>query len=319
MNFKDFSSRTWSRPAARRGVIFRWELLIGLAGLGAINIIFLSPAFRGSKIEPGAAGLLGDFVGGYVGTMFGLVSILLLIHTLRSQQASSAVQGFEDKYFTLLTLHRKNVSELNLGRARGRKVFVLLMREFRQILPRVRDLAVQTGTALTQDQLLEIAYYCLFFGTGPNSSRMLRASLSHYNSSFVDALVRTLKDPETKRSVRAVRQLGYVPFEGHQSRLGHYFRHLYQTVVYIDQQDLPIDRYEYAKTVRAQLSTHEQALLLINARTPLGANWWQHEIILRYRMVQNLPRDFFDARAELDVENLFPSNYFEWQERSTGV
>jgi hypothetical protein len=68
------------------------------------------------------------------------------------------------------------------------------------------------------------------------------------------------------------------------------------------------------KTVRAQLSTHEQALLLVNSLTPLGQNWWHKNLIAKYRMVQNIPREFFDSSTELKINELFAPGYFEWEE-----
>ena len=85
-------------------------------------------------------------------------------------------------------------------------------------------------------------------------------------------------------------------------------------VRYVDQQPLQIDKYEHVKTIRAQLSTHEQALLLINSLTSLGQNWWRLDLIRNYRLVQNIPRYFFDGSAELDLSTLFAPGYFEWEE-----
>ena len=46
----------------------------------------------------------------------------------------------------------------------------------------------------------------------------------------------------------------------------------------------------------------------------MGRDWWDKNLIKEYRMVQNLPRDFFDSQTELDASKLFPTDYFEWQE-----
>jgi hypothetical protein len=67
--------------------------------------------------------------------------------------------------------------------------------------------------------------------------------------------------------------LTYTPFEGHQSRLGHYYRHLFQTIIFVNSQKLNINKYEYVKMLRSQLSIHEQALLFINSFTDLGDDW----------------------------------------------
>jgi hypothetical protein len=144
---------------------------------------------------------------------------------------------------------------------------------------------------------------------------------SEFDPDFVDALDAKLGDPRTKQSAQKRRGFDYLPFEGHQSRLGHYYRHLYQTVSFVENKGRPlnINIYEYVKTIRAQLSTHEQALLLINSQTPLGKNWMTNGYITNYRMVQNLPMQFFDPASEIDIKQLFPLGYYEQQETYYGM
>lgn len=76
---------------------------------------------------------------------------------------------------------------------------------------------------------------------------------------------------------------------------------------------LGLDKRKYMKTIRAQLSTHEQALLLINSLTPVGQNWWANDLIRKYGLVKNIPHAFF-VPDELDMAALFENGYFEWEE-----
>jgi hypothetical protein len=211
-------------------------------------------------------------------------------------------------------MQRENVAEIDLQGTSGRRVFVLLIRELRYALEIVRRIAKACNQELDARERLHVGYYCLFFGVGPNSSRMLKMSLSQFDPAFIEAVEKELNGAETKEKVKKERNLGYVPFEGHQSRLGHYYRHLYQMIQYVDQQSLDINKYEYVKTIRAQLSTHEQALLLVNSLTPIGQNWWRNGLIVEYRLVQNIPREFFDPSTEFDTGALFKPGYFEWEE-----
>lgn len=293
------------------------EIVVLAIGLVAMNAIFIFSAFRATgTINPEGAAQLGDFVGGYVGTFLVLLSVVLLVATLRNQERAAQRANFETKYYSLIQMHRDNVAELGIQGISGRKVFVVLMREFRELLNIVKVVADRNKQEFTQRQLMHITYYCLFFGVGPNSSRMLKQSLSEFDATFVNSLEVEINQPASKERVRKDRNLTYTPFEGHQSRLGHYYRHLYQSVRYVDQQTIEIDKYEYVKTIRAQLSTHEQALLLLNSLSPMGANWWKTEFIVNYRMVQNIPRDFFNPVTEIDPSKLFDGGYFEWEETS---
>jgi hypothetical protein len=291
---------------------YRSEIIIVSVGVVLINAIFLAKAFRETwVVDRTAAGQLGDFVGGYIGSIFALISVVLLYATLRKQISSSQQQNFGNKYFELLRMHRDNVSELRVQETVGRKIFVSMIRELRAVLSIAKKLGPRYDQKLSQRQWMHVAFYCLLFGTGPNSSRILMQKLVGFDLEFVRSLENELNNVTLKDQVNVDRQLGYRAFEGHQSRLGHYYRHLFQMLQYVDAQTISIDKHDYAKTIRAQLSTHEQALLLIASLTPFGAEWWSSGFIEKYHFVQNIPLEFFDSRTELDVSQLFPSDYFD--------
>jgi len=191
-----------------------------------------------------------------------------------------------------------------------------MYREWHCILRNVKDIAQQHNVHMSSDELLQISYYCLFFGTGSGSSRMLKASLEGISPKVIDALDASLTDPAFRKRTKAAEKLGYMPFAGHQSRLGHYYRHLYQTVAFVDKENScdSDEKYAYVKTLRAQLSTHEQALLLINSCTPMGQKWWSDQLITKYRMVRNIPRAFIDGEVGAHMLERFGPGYFEWEE-----
>jgi uncharacterized membrane protein len=64
-------------------------------------------------------------------------------------------------------------------------------------------------------------------------------------------------------------------YGGHQHRLGHYFRHLFQTYKFlILQENLSSDeKYFFGKTLRAQLSNYEQSVIFINSISSFGYSW----------------------------------------------
>jgi hypothetical protein len=298
---------------------YKIETIIFLLGVLAVNAIFISKAFRQStNVDPESAERLGAFVGGYIGSLFSLTGIVLLYATLKNQRLTSELQNFETKYFELIKMHRDNVAEMRLKDESGRRVFVLVLRELRGAIRLAYQVIRDTHDHMTQDQVVVAAYYCVFFGVGPNSSRMLKNYLLAlgWDELLTDGFIHIMSDSSTRKQIGQQYFLTYLPFDGHQSRLGHYYRHLYQMVKYVDGQRLDIDKYEHVKTIRAQLSTPEQILLLVNSLTPMGYDWWGNELITKYRLVQNIPQDYFDSQTELDVTSLFDNpRYFEWQER----
>lgn len=259
-------------------------------------------------------GTFGDYVGGVIGTLFGLISVVFIYFTFEDQRNTSKREKFENKYYELIKLHRDNVAEIGIGRDFGKKVFILILREFREILPLIKDLNIKLSLHLDSMQIIEVAYISLFYGTGPNSTRILKKSLSSYKIHFLDDLVDELE--KFKGVTKIKRTFKYVPFEGHQSRLGHYFRHIYQTIKFVDSQTFinAKEKKEYVKTIRAQLSNHEQALLLLNSLSKLGKSWNNENLIKKYSLVKNLPEDFLDPIKEIDVKALYPEIVFEWEE-----
>jgi hypothetical protein len=95
-------------------------------------------------------------------------------------------------------------------------------------------------------------------------------------------------------------------YGGHQHRLGHYFRHLFQSFKFVnyDKHLTEKEKYFYAKTLRAQLSTYEQAILFINSISTFGMKWEylpekqllndkgdskNCKLITKYNLIKNLP------------------------------
>lgn len=303
--FKPYENKVYKKTGwlSKNGI----AIAISVIGLLAINMVLLAHTFQGERIDAEKADHFGSFVGGYFGSQFALLSVVLLYLTLRDQRHTNNIEKFEDKYFELIRLHRENVAEMGCNGESGRKEFAKMIQEFRTALPIVRKAAQATNMNLDSHEYIVISYLVIFYGIGPDSTRQLKCRLSSWPADFIDLLLSALE--------REQEASNYITFSGQHSRLGQYYRHLYQTIRFVDlKNDIGIDKYEYVKTIRAQLTNHEQALLLLNSLTSLGADWWKDQLIVRYKLVKNLPNEFFDKQTELDQTSFFPPDYFGWQE-----
>ena len=93
------SATTLVKPTARR--TRKWwrkywlELSVFVGGAIAMNLIFIATAFRESAtVDRTAAGQLGDFVGGYFGTLFALFGVVLVIRTIREGRETCGFRKF---------------------------------------------------------------------------------------------------------------------------------------------------------------------------------------------------------------------------------
>jgi len=105
-------------------------------------------------------------------------------------------------------------------------------------------------------------------------------------------------------------------YGGHQYKLGHYFRHLYQQVKYINNLRLYdyADKYDMLKTLRAQLSSPEQYVIFFNSVSFVGRAWeyesimlnndTNHYFISKYNLIKNLP----ELTLLVDNPSILPIN-----------
>lgn len=311
--------------------IINISIILGILGL-LIGITFVLINFYhfpnylfNAKFNMEHTGQFGDYFGGVVGTIFSLIASILLFGTLilqneqnkfqnielRKTEDSFNLQNFENRFFELIKLHRENVAEIGIGRVYGKRIFVLMIRELRAVLKIVNDLLEDQRYRMSNEEKLVLSYLIYFYGLGPNSTRILKSTLINYPESLVEKIIQELEF--NKEIVKKEKRFNFTPFEGHQSRLGHYYRHLFQSFNFIKNNRLKVDNYEYAKILRAQLSNHEQALLFINSLTFLGRKWWEFELITDYKIVSNVPENFFNPYNEIEMKNYFSADYFEWQ------
>lgn len=87
-------------PLVRHPFRFGIAAILMLFGLFVLN-------FRKADISSTVAewGQFGDYMGGLLNPLFGLISLVLVAATLRSQTQAAKLQAFEHQFFTLLSLH----------------------------------------------------------------------------------------------------------------------------------------------------------------------------------------------------------------------
>lgn len=322
------------------GGIYEWHQGAAIAETEAVNLQNL--------------GNLGSYLQGSVAPLWALAGFFIIFVTFlvqaiqlteqrkqfKIQSDSVARQNFESRFFGLLDYHRENVSEIGINEKTGRRVFVSLIREFRLVFETVNRVC-DASNQYPRSKRLGLAYLAFYYGVGPNSTRIFRDVDDSLPADLVENLVKEMgliqefaRTEEADRTAKVDRQakygidynrlqgiysdmrqrISYCPFDGHQSRLGHYYRHMFQLVAYLDQQSPRGTQKEYAGIFRAQLTNHEQALLCLNALSSLGSPWITRGYLVNYALIKNIPKNFFDPNSELDVKARFPEITFEYEQ-----
>lgn len=85
--------------------LIKYPFRYGISGI-AILLALFALNFRKADISSSAAewGQFGDYMGGLLNPLFGLISVVLVAATLRSQTQAAKLQAFENQFFILLEL-----------------------------------------------------------------------------------------------------------------------------------------------------------------------------------------------------------------------
>jgi hypothetical protein len=230
------------------------------------------------------------------------------------------VERFEQKFYEMLKLHRDNVTELNIAnKVLGRKCFVQMFKEFQFCYFIVSGQVAEWLINNKQEEYRSVEFVCnisyiiFFYGLGTNSNIILNDLFQNINKGLLEEVFNSLNEKqeiyldEVSKSSNfdyinfqinienlpaLVYEVNYYPLDGHSSRLGHYFRHLFQLVKFVDQESELFDfkeKYKYVKLIRAQLSNHEQMLLYINSLSSFGKVWNEKKYIENYKLIKNVP------------------------------
>lgn len=323
---------------------------------------FIRPAVS-SNLDFSKTGQIGDTIGGIMGPFIAITASILTFIAFwvqykankqqtiqfKSQDNAARVDRFENKLFELIKIYRDNLSGIEIADSiNGRKAFISMFNEIRFTYYCIKDFinSYTRSIGFDKDQensILDLSYKVFFMGIGESSNKLIiKSSKDILNPDFVQSLIEYLDrikfkfrnlpkdkifviDPVTGKVIRYANT--YVPFDGHISRLGNYFRHLYRTIKFIAEQDDEVideeTKCQYAKTLRAQISDYEQLLLYYNINSSLGRTWIQEGFIKRFRMIKNIPLPLADFgilpqdkfKDDIIYWNEKQKSFFEWDER----
>lgn len=215
-------------------------------------------------------GQYGDFVGGVLGTLFTLISVLFLINTFIQQQRITNEnktlvnsQRFNDLFFELLNLYQSQTKELQDGE------------DFEK-----EENGIKSKYKYTCD-----------------------------NKDFFDFNKRKVQESflpqgSFSKNIRSARNSYSLFYLKHKSKLAIYYRTLYRIFDLIDKSSLldESSKRHYSKIIRAQLTESELFFLRYNALTYYGENFIFY--LNRYNVLKHLPHfELLEFKTWWDVLN----------------
>ncbi len=281
----------------------------------------------------------------------GLTFLAFWVQYAANQKLNERVDRdrFETKFYEMLRIHRENISEIELaGKHKGKKAFVKMFEELRFIyatLKNLEDTDIEANLK-GEETLIKIAYHHFFWGVNrfddscnnemdkeyKSISKSLCKELAEIKNDAKELIDNdksdneyrieyTFRSPENKELTRQLKS-DFYPFDGHVSKLGHTFRHLFDMVKFVIENDelTGQEQYDYVKMIRGQLSNHEQAILYWNSIWTNKDVWWKYEndnhsyhILIDYGLIKNIPFNLTDQMGP------HPKDYFKEKKKEHNI
>lgn len=296
-------------------------------------------------------GQMGDAFGGTLGPIIAWAAAILTFlafyiqyeankvqrRQFEQQAEDTMIERFENRFFEMIRIHRANVDEQNIqNKITGRKVFTTYYFELRYIYYVLEKSYDESNEKvyINKEGLTNLAYLIFFFGIGHATKSVFEhVTPNYYEAPFFKVAVERLQAEQDDygknthgsfkvehKGAKAIFLKVYSPFTGHGTKIGHYYRHLYQTVKYVSSQKhhlfTPQLKYSYVVMLRAQLSNFEQVLFYYNIISVLGRPWITEGYVKDYKMIVNLPLSFADFGIQPEEkfckEIMENNTFFDW-------
>ena len=282
----------------------------------ALPILFTRPGI----INFSETGQIGDTIGGTMGPFIAILAALLTFFAFWTQFDANRElinenrrNHFENHFYKMLDIHLENVANLNKRFEETNvdscfhvwcneilnlfNLFTMqsdlggfiddIKKRYRNEPTQKEFLAFLTNLQESSEEHQKVIFemtYSYFFYSGFSTMEYGDSDKTYHIRQFSDLFTTYL---QSRNGIK---------FESkpRNELLGRYYRHLFQIVKLVDDQDDSLFsenewKRKYLGILRSQMSDYEQLLLYYNAQSSLGKAWNDKKYIENYRLIKNIP------------------------------
>jgi len=226
-------------------------------------------------------GQFGAYVGGVAGVFLTLLTIILLIKTLDSQNKNAAINQFESSFFELFRLH-KEITDRIIGE-------------------------VYIGDEKDTYEGLK------FF------EKLSEKIKRQYDDNFLSYLKKVWRQDQMKETTEVQQEIDKFYndeiYRGKESELGHYFRSLYHLVKFVNDSEVK-NKQRYIDLIQAYLTDAELHCTFYNGIAIYGRERFK-PLLDEYSFLENIkPKgDIFDKHFEI----FYPKTFLKYKQKPRSV
>lgn len=218
-----------------------------------------------SNVQQLAPNEYGDYFGGVMNPLIGLTAAFITFLAFYIQFVANRkithqfkIQQFESQFYEMIRLHKENVNEMEITQnemerivsnsgvllsylpksqsIKGREVFKILSNELEMAYRNVLKYVDHKKIAF------EEAYSIFFAGLDFEEQTLIE--LTDFRDRFRSEYLEPRRIKPKDKFDDIVILAKYELFKGHENKLGHYYRHLYQSVKFVAQYDSTVLSFE---------------------------------------------------------------------------
>ncbi len=283
-------------------------LFFGTIGFVSFFIIVFNSSFHfgeSNLFDADLASKFGSFFGGVIGTIFGVISVLLIIYTIFHQNLENKKSAIETNFFRMIDYHNQNVNQLKIPHldstkkneySEGRRAFVQFKIQIHRLFEIVNKINEEKELYLNKEEIADIVYIVFYYGIDGSWKKFIEEKLNRYPNNELIA-----KEIQNRINLNPNYKIGRT----NQTNLSTYFRNLYNAVKMIDDSKClgDNDKKKLLKIYRAQFSNPELYVLFFNIMSRFGKKWKSKKYVIKYELIKNLPKDY--------CEDYEPKSYFD--------
>lgn len=278
--------------------ILRWLIIILTVTFSVIMlcVVFNDVYFHYcGRINTELAAKFGDFFGGFLGTLFGFLSVIILAYSILKQTCETRRNNIRNTFFKMIDYHYKNLEQIELANPgnyevteKGRRGFVAYKIQIKRLLQAICKINRKRNLGLNAHDVASIAYMVFYYGVDESWMSFLENKINCYDCREVlinDLITLSKNNPDLKLC------------RTNQTILSAYFRNMYNAIKLVDSDGnfTKEEKYDLIKIYRAQLSNPELYILFFNVISSFGKKWREKDFVRKYSLIKNIPYDYLDG------------------------
>lgn len=261
-------------------------------------IVFNKAYFRWDPnlgIDTELASKFGDFVGGFIGTLFAFLSILVVAYSILKQTCENRKNNVKSMFFQMIDYHYKNLEQIEVRKPertdvieKGKRGFVSFKIQINRLLQVLYIVNNTHQLQLNAHDIACIAYMVFYYGLSETWRGFFEEKIQCYDcrETIINELLKySTRNPKSRLC------------QSNHTVLSAYFRNMYNALKLIDSERTfnTKEKEELVKIYRAQLSNPELYVLFFNVISPFGKKWRDKKFIQTYKLLKNVPQGYLDG------------------------